>query len=171
MLLAHQLTWRVAPHEHTEVAHGYLRYAAVFFALAVAVVLVAATRQLVQTVGGHPGTIPSPWPFAVIPIVGFVLQEHLEHLVAARELDLAFFASPPFLVGLALQVPFACAALIVARVVVGAINTAVTVVRSAGIRWPWRFLVASPSAPLSTPAPERRWLLRSCAGRAPPLLA
>jgi hypothetical protein len=171
MLLAHQLTWSVASaHDHTEVDHGYLRYAAVFFALAAAVAAVAATRHLVQSVGGTAAAeAPPALMFAAIPILGFVLQEHVEHLVAARELDTAFFVSTPFLFGLALQLPFAAAALVVARLILRAIRRVAVAVREASMPR-WLMPVAAPS--LRPPAPvyarTHRWLAHSCAGRAPP---
>jgi hypothetical protein len=171
MLLAHQLTWSVAPHEHPEqVAHGYLRYAAVFFALAAAVAAVAATRHLVQTVGGSTAEAPPALMFALIPMLGFVLQEHLEHLVAARELDTAFFLSAPFLIGLALQLPFAAAAMIVARLILRAIRRVAVAVREASIpRWVMPAVARSTRTPAPVYAPTRHLLAYYCAGRAPPV--
>ena len=174
MLLAHQLTWGVAGHGHDEeVAHDYLRYGAVFVALAAAVIAVATTRNFVRTIGGEVAEVPSAVTFAVMPIVGFVFQEHLEHLVAARELELSFFLSPPFVVGLALQLPFALAALLVARLILRAIRTAVTTLRRAGARPCWVFVELSiPAVRASVGGPARsRGLAFSSAGRAPPLFA
>jgi hypothetical protein len=171
MLLAHQLTWHVAAHDHeADVAHGYLQYGAIFLALATAVVVVAATRQLVQSVGGEcAAEAPSPGMFALMPIVGFMFQEHLEHLVAARELEISFFLSPPFVVGLMLQLPFALAALVVARLILGVIRTVVTVVREAGTpRWLMPTDVSLAVIPLVVDLPQRRVLSFPCAGRAPP---
>lgn len=172
MLLAHQLTWGVAGHGHDdEVAHGYLRYGAVFVALAAAVIAVATTRNFVRSIGGEVAEVPSAVTFAVMPIVGFVFQEHLEHLVAARELELSFFLSPPFVVGLALQLPFALAALLVARLILRAIRTAVTTLRRAAARPCWVFVELSiPAVGAAVGGPSRsRGLAFSSAGRAPPL--
>ena len=170
MLLAHQLTWGVAGHGHEEdVAHGYLRYGAVFVALAAAAVAVASTRHFVQTVGGaEVGKVPSAMTFAVMPIVGFVFQEHLEHLVAARELEVSFFLSPPFVVGLALQLPFALAAMIVARLILGVVGTVAP--RCAVGRRPWWvFELVRPCPRRGVDGPPRsRGLAFACAGRAPP---
>ena len=67
MLLAHQLTWGVAGHGHDEeVAHNYLRYGAVFVALAAAVIAVASTRHFVRSIGGEVADVPSSVTFAVI---------------------------------------------------------------------------------------------------------
>jgi hypothetical protein len=170
MLLAHQLTWEVAGHGHeSEVSHQYLRYPAVFVALAAAVLAVASTRSLVHSMGGSVAAAPSAVTFAVMPIVGFVFQEHLEHLVASRELELDFFLSPPFVIGLALQLPFALAALLVARLILRVIRTAVAVLREAAPRC---FAFVHGSRPLPRAALEGpvrcRGLAFSCAGRAPP---
>jgi hypothetical protein len=175
MLLAHQLTWGVAAHGHeAEVSHGYLRYPAIFFALAAAVLAVASTRHFVQTlVGTEAAKVPSAVTFAVLPIVGFVFQEHLEHLVAARELEVGFFLSPPFVVGLVLQLPFALAALLVARLILRVIRTAVTTLRRAAARRRWVFVQLS--VPVVCAAvggrARSRGLSFSWAGRAPPALS
>jgi hypothetical protein len=175
MLLAHELTWGVASHGHeNDVAHGYLRYGAVFVALAAAVVVVASTRHFVRTIGGEVAEVPSAITFAVMPIVGFVFQEHLEHLVAARELELTFFVSPPFVVGLALQLPFALAAMLVVRLIVRAIRTAVTTLGRVGSpRLGLLFVDLSvPARSVAVGGPARsRGLAFSSAGRAPPVLA
>lgn len=174
MLLAHKLTWGVAGHGHDgEVAHGYLRYGAVFVALAAAVVAVASTRNFVRTIGGEVAAVPSPIMFAVMPIVGFVFQEHLEHLVAAQELELSFFLSPPFLVGLGLQLPFALAALLLAHLILRAIRTAVATLRRVGARRCWAFVeLFVPVADADVAGPVRsRGLEFSAAGRAPPAFA
>ena len=111
MLLAHQFAWQLAGHEHEAgEAHGYLQYGAIFAALFAATLIVAATAQLIRGVSGAGvAGAPSARVFAIVPVIGFTLQEHLEHLVSSRELEVTFFLSAPFLLGLALQLPFACA--------------------------------------------------------------
>ena len=76
MLLAHQFAWELASHEHArEEAHGYLQYGAVFVALGVATVVVAATAQLVRGVSGAGiAGAPSARVFAIVPIIGFLLR-------------------------------------------------------------------------------------------------
>lgn len=170
MLLAHEFAWGFASHEHAaEAGHGYLQYGAVFAALGVATLIVAATAQLIRGVGGAGvAGAPSARVFALVPIVGFLLQEHLEHLVAARELELTFFVSTPFLLGLALQLPFALAALVVARIVLSlvarlarAVSALETLPALASLRV---------AIPLAIELPPRRAVASRRAGRAPPLL-
>ena len=125
MLLAHQFAWELGGHEHAaETAHGYLQYGAIFAALGVATLIVAATTQLIRGVAGAGvAHAPPARVFAIVPIIGFLLQEHLEHIVAERELEVTFFLTAPFLLGLALQIPFALAALLVARLILGLVAT------------------------------------------------
>ena len=170
MLLAHEFAWELARHEHaTGEAHGYLQYGAIFAALIVATVLVAATAQLIRGISGAGiASAPSARVFAIVPIIGFLLQEHLEHLVAARELEVTFFLSTPFLLGLALQVPFALAALVFARLILGLVKGVARAVNSLGIvpgLASLRLLV--PLVPELRPRPV---LATRSAGRAPPRL-
>jgi hypothetical protein len=146
MLLAHQFAWELGGHEHAgEAAHGYLQYGAIFAALGVATLIVAATSQLIRGVAGAGvAHAPSARVFAIVPIIGFLLQEHLEHIVAERELEVTFFLTAPFLLGLALQVPFALAALFVARLILGLVAN---VVRACSSR-------SSPSWFLARPSPR-----------------
>ncbi len=170
MLLAHEVAWGFASHEHQAGAgHGYLQYGAVFAALAVATLLVAATAHLVRSVRGDDvARAPSARVFAVVPVLGFLLQEHLEHLVVARELEIGFFVSTPFVLGLALQLPFAFAALVVARFILGVVHGMGRALRTI-------FTLEAPEpfravAPLTIDLPLRPALALRRAGRAPPRL-
>jgi hypothetical protein len=170
MLLAHQFAWQLTGHGHEDgEAHGYLQYGAVFAALIVATLIVGATAQLIRGVSGAgiAGT-PSARVFAIVPVIGFVLQEHLEHLVAARELEVTFFLSTPFLLGLALQLPFALAALLVAQFILGLVATVVRAVNALGLVPGLASLhVLVPLVPELAPRPV---LATRSAGRAPPRL-
>ena len=170
MLLAHEVAWGFASHEHTEEAgHGYLQYLAVFAALAVATLVVATTAQLIRGVSGAAvAGAPPARVFAIVPIIGFLIQEHLEHLVVARELDVMFFISTPFLLGLALQVPFALAAFLVARLILGLVARVVRGIGELGVvpgLASLRLLV--PLTPELAPRPA---LAAHRAGRSPPRL-
>lgn len=100
---------------HTESGHAYLGYAPALalwgFALIVA--------GLVLCVGnGLRGSRPSPPPlrlFVVLPPVAFTLQEHLERLVGTGGIPHDLLLEPTFVLGLALQLPFAVAALLLAH--------------------------------------------------------
>lgn len=168
MLLAHELAWQSAGHgAEAEAGHGYLGYLGVFAALGAAALIVASITQLVRAAGGGDvARAPSAWVFAVVPVVGFVLQEHLEHLAVHRELEVSHFLSTPFLLGLALQLPFALGALLASRTVLRfvhdlarAIGTALTLSAPE---------LARVVVPLAIDLPLRPALALRHAGRAPP---
>lgn len=88
-------------------AHAYLDHAPQLVAVLVSVGLAAL---FFETRGA---TRPA-WPFAVFALGTFAVQEHAERLVQTG--DLPWLATRPvFLLGLALQVPFALAAWLAAR--------------------------------------------------------
>ena len=170
MLLAHESAWELVEHDHAAgEGHGYLQYGAILGALILAALIVGATAQLIRGVSGAGvARPPSAWVFAIVPIIGFLLQEHLEHLATSRELEVTFFLSGPFLLGLALQLPFALAALFVARLILGLMARVARAVNALGIvpgLTSLRLLV--PLVPELAPRPA---LATRCAGRAPPRL-
>lgn len=168
MLLAHEFAWEFATHEHAaEAGHGYLEYGVVFAALGAAIFLVAATAQLIRGVSGAGvAGAPSARVFAIVPIVGFLLQEHLEHVVAARELEITFFLSTPFVLGLALQIPFALAAFGVARLVLGLVARVARAVSTLELLPALKSLRLV--IPAATELPPRPAVAALRAGRAPP---
>jgi hypothetical protein len=93
---------------HAEHGHAYLVWG---FTLVLA--------GLVLCVGeGLRGRRPSRPPvrlFAVLPPIGFTVQEHLEQLVGSGAVRYDLVLEPTFLVGLALQLPFSLAALLLTR--------------------------------------------------------
>lgn len=122
-LLAHCFAYRlVEPDAHMrahmlhESGHGYLTYAPLIFAAALALVVLVVGLHAYDTYRGRAPRLAAPaWLFGALPPLGFVLQEHLERLVHTGSLDLSAFAEPSFFVGLWLQVPFAAAAFLLAR--------------------------------------------------------
>ena len=79
---------------------------------------------------------------------------------------MTFFLTAPFLIGLALQVPFALAALLVARLILGLVARVVRAVGSLGIVPGLASLrVLVPLVPELAPRPA---LATHSAGRAPP---
>ncbi|MGI9659402.1 MAG: hypothetical protein ACR2OD_10875 [Gaiellaceae bacterium] len=96
--------------------HGYL--AALPVLVTVSVGLVFAVFLLVTLDGArgrtHAGV--QRWPFAVVPFLGFIVQELVERGVAGGGISLATLVEQPVLLGLLLQLPFALAAFAIAVV-------------------------------------------------------
>jgi hypothetical protein len=168
LVLAHELAWGFSPHVHEgEAGHGYFGYAALVAVLAAATALVAALVHLTRAVAtGSSPTPYSPRAFAVLPLVAFLLQEHVEHVLRAQELEIAFFVSTPFVVGLALQLPFALLAYVASRFVLGVVRhlaRAVRAQRAPAARASLRLLV-----PLSATLAPRPAVATHGARRGPP---
>jgi hypothetical protein len=94
--------------------HGYLGYAPFLVASALAIGAAVLVSVVVRAARGSLPAPRSVWQLALLPPLAFVLQEYLERLAAGGEIG-DLLAQPTFLVGLALQVPFAAAALLAAR--------------------------------------------------------
>jgi hypothetical protein len=100
-LAAHSVAYHLV--DAREERHGYLAFAPLVLGVLGALAVVGAIRR---------GRARSPFLFGLLPPLAFVAQEHIERLeLVATE--------PAFLVGLALQLPFALAALVAARAFLG----------------------------------------------------
>jgi hypothetical protein len=122
-LSAHCLAyWLVAPRAeghmavHAEHGHAWLGYTPALavwgMTLVVAGVVLCAGEGLR---GGRPSRPPVRL-FAILPPVAFVIQEHLERFLGSGSVPYDLLVEPTFLVGLALQLPFALVALLLTRV-------------------------------------------------------
>jgi hypothetical protein len=121
-LAAHALAYRlVAQHAHERenllalTGHGYLGYAPLVLGVMGAVLLIALGTVVAQAASGSPHPRLSALPFLMFPLLGFVVQEHAERFVHDGNLEAATMVEPTFLVGLALQVPFALAVFVIGR--------------------------------------------------------
>ena len=140
----------------SEGVHGYLAH------VPQVLTILALPALLAAAVAGRAAS-PRAWPFAAAALSAFAVQEHLERLAHTGELPL-LLDRPVFWLGMALQVPFALAAWLVARWFLRAAH-------GAPVRRPPRF----PSLLLPLPEPaggEPRVLSRrgAIAPRAPPLV-
>ena len=164
---AHAAAYRlVAPGEHAherllaETGHAYLAHAPLFVAAAVGV-LVAGTLAA----AARPRARLSPWPFALLAPSTFALQEHVERLVHLDAFPLHAALEPAVWIGLALQLPFAVLAYLVARVALVVADRLLNVA-------PPRTVPSAPARldPLVVASPTLRWLSRGRRQRAPPPL-
>jgi hypothetical protein len=129
----------VAPHgAHreqllSETGHGYLGVAPLFVACAVTMLVAGLALAIADGMRDRARGRAAAWPVALVPPLGFAVQEHLERAIELNALPLGVALEPAFLVGLALQLPLAAAALLVAHTVLAfghALGRKVPVVRA-----------------------------------------
>jgi len=120
LFAGHELGYRLAlpnPEERAHMlgqsGHGYFLYAPYAVATLVAIAVVGLSLRVRAAISSRPRPTRS-WAFALLPPLGFVLLEAGERL-RHGELALATITAPEVLAGLAFQLPFALAALLVAR--------------------------------------------------------
>ncbi len=126
--LAHGLAYRLAirdqdlARELSASGHGYLTYAPVALAICVALVAFALVRELqLALFARRPSHArPSALSFAVLAPAIFVAQEYLERLVHEGGFPVEVVLERTFAIGLVLQLPFALAAYVVARLLLRA---------------------------------------------------
>jgi hypothetical protein len=115
--LAHAIGyWAAVPdvrqraHVLAATGHGYLSYAPLAAGLGIATVLVA----LALHARGTATACLRAWPFALLPLLTFVLQEHLERLFHSGSAAGVVF-EPTFVRGALLQIPLGLIAYAIAR--------------------------------------------------------
>jgi hypothetical protein len=163
-LAAHSAAYRLVDPTPAESAHGYLALAPLVLAVGIALGVVAAVRS---ALAGRIGVGGPAYLFALLPPLAFTLQEHLERALQPGDSTLGTALEPGFLVGLALQLPFALLALVAARTLLRAVEAAgallrppTPAVRMTSILRPAYFV----------DAPRLPTLSSAHAGRAPPPL-
>jgi hypothetical protein len=104
-------------HLLSESGHDYLGVAPVVLACAVTLVVAGLALAIRAGFRGTARERVPVWPLALVPLFGFAVQEHLERLIELNAFPISAALEPTFLVGLALQLPFALAAVAFARAV------------------------------------------------------
>jgi hypothetical protein len=164
-LAAHSAAYRLVNPSTSEADHGYLAVAPVLIAIGVASGLVAAVRSVLAGTSWRGAPV---YAFSLLPPLAFTLQEHLERALHDGAATLETALEPVFLVGLALQVPFAVGSLAIARTLFRAARAAGALLRRRQplqrrpslVDRPVRITCARRPSPLAWPH----------AGRAPPLV-
>ena len=100
--------------------HGYLTWLPLLLALGGAAALVALAATAVDAARGRPARALPALGFALLPPLAFVLQELLELSLHTGTFAWHALLAPTFLPGLLLQLPFALAAYLVARLLLRA---------------------------------------------------
>ena len=150
--------------------HGYLDRLPFVLAAGGAVALVALLFAAADASRGrHVERLPAA-AFALLPPVAFVLQEVLERSVHSGTFVWQAVEAPTFLPGLALQLPFALVAFLVARLLLGAAERAG---RALAADPPRTVVAITPQRPPQPVLARRRSLLalRLAQRGPPPLLA
>jgi len=136
--LAHVLAYRlVYPQAQVRLrdllatGHGYMLGHAAWLPLAAGVLggaeLVALAWAAVEAVRRGPGRPLPAWAFALLPLVGYTLQEFLERWLVGSSFPWWFVLQPTFRVGLALQLPFGLVVYLLARLLLRAVERAAEV--------------------------------------------
>lgn len=113
--------WLVAPgaeHRmgmHAEHGHAWLGYTPALAIWGLTIVIAGLVLCVGQGLRGHRPARPPVWLFALLPPAGFVVQEHVERFITSGAIPHDLVAEPTFLLGFALQLPFALAALLLTR--------------------------------------------------------
>jgi hypothetical protein len=100
---------------HAERGHAYFGYAPAIVVWALALVLAGFVLWVGEGLRGRRPSAPPLRLFALLPPVGFAVQEHLERLIGTGGIPADLALEPTFVVGLALQLPFAIVALLLAH--------------------------------------------------------
>jgi hypothetical protein len=121
-----------------------------------------------SVIGGKARWTPGPWALALLPPIGFVIQEHVERLAVSGAFPAHLVVEPRFLLGLLLQIPFALAALVCARILLRAATGLARGLAGrppggAGVEWLGAILPAFPDLP------RRSVLAAGYSERGPPL--
>ena len=124
--IGHALAYRLVTPDHhdraqllAETGHHYLGYWRLVLALGIGV-LVAVVVAEAHAARRRSGAHAPAWRFAVVGLVAFVAQEHLERLAHDGVFPWTAACERTFLVGLVLQLPFALAAYLAARLLLSA---------------------------------------------------
>jgi hypothetical protein len=150
--LAHNVAYRLTTpneagrtHELAASVHSYLTYAPAALGICAVLVVLSLAHELGQLLArrSRPPSRPSALSFALLAPGIFVAQEHFERLFHDGVFPLHVVLELSFLVGLVLQLPFAVAAYVLARLLLRA-------VRSLG-----RWLATSARRRLAGHAPSR----------------
>jgi hypothetical protein len=171
----HALGYRLAfPDAHARAdalahsGHGYMSHATLAFAVCIGLLLSAlCLRVRAGFQGAFRRPLASP-AMVLLPPLAFTVQEHAERLLYSGHMPWTTVLAPSFLLGLALQLPFSLAALLIAW----ALDTAAHALGQAlATHLPEPSISMFVPAPLCAPAvPRPAGLARGYGERAPPLL-
>lgn len=163
---AHSAAYRLVEPSTPDAEHGYLALAPLLIAIAAAIGMVAVVRSVLA--GRIRGGAPI-YAFAILPPLAFTLQEYAERALHDGAAPLEMALEPAFLLGLALQLPFALCSLALARGLFHVAEAAGALLHGRpALPRPRRIALAGPR---EVDVPRVSALASPHVGRAPPLSA
>jgi hypothetical protein len=175
LLAGHWLGYRLAiPDAHTRAdalsssGHPYLGNASLAHTTCLLVLMAALVFRALAGFRGKPGRPAASPAIVLLSPAAFVVQEHVERFVHSGQMPWTTALQPSFLVGLALQLPFALAALLVACALDSVAHAVGRALAAAPPRLLFRVFVALLA--YVTAAPRLAGLAQGYGERAPPLL-
>ena len=175
--VAHVFAYRlVYPEAHVRwrvllsTGHGYFAYWPLVCGVVGGVLLVGFVVGVMDSARRR-GPRPLPaWAFALLPLVGFTVQEFTERWLAGSSFPWWMVLQPTFRIGLAFQLPFALLAFLLARLLLRAAERVVRALRGRAAR-PRPAGVLPEWFALAVWLPRVAVLAEGHAGRGPPLAA
>jgi hypothetical protein len=175
--VAHVLAYRwVYPDARVRLAelvrsgHGYMSLLPFALGVAAAVTLLSVVVAAADSARGRRARPLPAWAFALLPLVAFTVQEHLERWLYSGVVPWHEVAAPTFLPGLALQLPFGAAAYLAARLLLRVADRVGRALAPTSLSRP-RPTPLPIAAPRAASVPPRPPLIsRGLAKRGPPLL-
>jgi hypothetical protein len=161
-----QVRWRVL----AATGHGYLGWAPLLLGLCFGIAGIGLLSVLVDAMRRRATTAVAPWAFALLPLIGFTVQEFLERWLTAGRVPWWMFEQPTFRVGLALQLPFGLLAYLAARLLLRAARSIGAVLRSWLSRPAFVFALPSLLQPKQSGAARLRTSALGWGVRGPPRL-
>jgi hypothetical protein len=149
--------------------HGYQQHLPLVAALAASLCVTALVAVFLDERRGRAGARLGAAIFALVPLTVFPVQEHLERWLHDGAFPLTAALAPTFLIGLALQVPFALLAYLVAHGLLSATSALARRLGRGAVVLPRA--AARARAPRTVSLPRPAALARGYAERGPPLAA
>jgi hypothetical protein len=173
LLAGHILGYRLAfsdPHARADAlahsGHSYFTYLPLALAVSLGVLLIGLALQAAAGFRGEPRRAATSPLIVLLPPIAFVTQEIVERMAHNGQVPWTLPLQPAFLIGLALQLPFALVALLVAW----ALDSAARAVGRALSEQPRLvFPIFVPQPVRVAAAPRPAGLARGYGERAPPL--
>ena len=174
LLAAHALGYRLAisdSHARADAlahnGHGYFSYVPFALTVCLGVLLAGLALQALFAFRGEPRRAATSPVIVLLPPAAFVAQELIEVFLHTGQIPWTTVVQPAFLIGLALQLPFALAALLLAWV----LDSAAQAIGDALATLPRPAFQVLVPVPVRVPgAPRVCGLARGYGERAPPLL-